>query len=728
MAVQSLATINGVTFWVDTDISTEIQGYLNDLSTNQLWLNSLTNAATRPAANVSNIVVTIDPLDLPEQAGAYSVRQALVNDVYGATSGKELGGSTKDLAGAGIAYVLLNNDPTGGTSINPIAPGLRTRSTSFAHEVLHVGRPLDEQFVYPPTEHPQKWTDDTQAVFNLEGKVFDPNRALSPGTLLYSAQNPSQIAGPQNGGVPQPQGTASRAITGKDDASQDYFDATGNLVHQDIRLATGGFNVVDNDFAGLQPWTSRSIVADTLGVIASTSFTVSAGDTGTITGTAGITDTIEASVTTTLGADMDNLTLTGIASLNGTGNALANVISGTAGNNTLTGLDGDDRLIGGAGNDNLQGGNGTDVLNGGAGDDTLNGGAGNDTAVYSGTGTTAGVIVNLSLTTAQNTGGAGIDTLAAIENVIGTDFRDVFTGTSANNVFDGGAEFDTVSYANATGAVTVDLTITTGQNTVNAGNDTLKSIEFLEGSGFGDTLNGNADINYIEGGAGNDVMNGGGSIDYLAYTKAASAVTVSLAITTAQNTGGAGTDTISNFENLYGSQFNDTLTGNALDNLVHGGAGNDTINGGAGADTLIGSSGNDTMNGGDGADRISGDSGNDILSGGAGNDVFVFNSALNATTNSDTISDFVAGSDKFELENTGTGLFTAITATGALAAGAFWSAAGAASGHDGDDRIVYNTTTGALYYDADGNGGAAAVRFATLSTKPAITSADFLVV
>ena len=172
--------------------------------------------------------------------------------------------------------------------------------------------------------------------------------------------------------------------------------------------------------------------------------------------------------------------------------------------------------------------------------------------------------------------------------------------------------------------MTVDLTITTGQNTVNAGNDTLKDIEFLEGSAFGDTLNGNADINYIEGGAGNDVVNGGGSIDYLAYTKAASAVTVSLAIATAQNTGGAGTDTISNFENLYGSQFNDTLTGNALNNLLHGGAGNDTINGGAGADTLIGSSGNDTMNGGDGADRISGDSGNDILSGGAGNDTAVY--------------------------------------------------------------------------------------------------------
>ena len=128
--------------------------------------------------------------------------------------------------------------------------------------------------------------------------------------------------------------------TASDNGEQTFVDAEGNIVLQDIPLPDGGFQYIDNDFAGLQPWTSKTSIATALGVIASTSFTVSAGDTGTITGTAGITDTIEASVTTTLGADMDNLTLTGIASLNGTGNALANVISGTAGNNTLTGLDG----------------------------------------------------------------------------------------------------------------------------------------------------------------------------------------------------------------------------------------------------------------------------------------------------------------------------------------------------------------------------------------------------
>ena len=65
-------------------------------------------------------------------------------------------------------------------------------------------------------------------------------------------------------------------------------------------------------------------------------------------------------------------------------------------------------------------------------------------------------------------------------------------------------------------------------------------------------------------------------------------VTVSLAITSAQNTVTAGKDTLSGFENLTGSEFNDTLTGNSGNNVLTGLAGNDTIDGGTGADTIIG--------------------------------------------------------------------------------------------------------------------------------------------
>ena len=117
---------------------------------------------------------------------------------------------------------------------------------------------------------------------------------------------------------------------------------------------------------------------------------------------------------------------------------------------------------------------------------------------------------------------------------------------------------------------------------------------------------------------------------------------------------------------------------------------------------------------------------------GAGSDTFVFSTAL-AGANIDTLTDYAVIDDTLRLENTGTGLFNAVTVTGALAATAF--ATGATAG-DASDRIIYDATTGALYYDADGVGGAAQVQFATLvsnatlGTHPGagLTAADFFVV
>jgi Ca2+-binding RTX toxin-like protein len=133
------------------------------------------------------------------------------------------------------------------------------------------------------------------------------------------------------------------------------------------------------------------------------------------------------------------------------------------------------------------------------------------------------------------------------------------------------------------------------------------------------------------GGAGNDSMDGGaGTSDTASYEVGASGgVKVSLAITAAQNTVGAGTDTLFNFENLTGTGFNDTLTGNTAANTLNGLAGNDGLNGGAGIDTLSGGAGND---------RLIGGAGNDSLDGGAGTDSFVFDKAFGK----DTVSGFVA--------------------------------------------------------------------------------------
>lgn len=115
--------------------------------------------------------------------------------------------------------------------------------------------------------------------------------------------------------------------------------------------------------------------------------------------------------------------------------------------------------------------------------------------------------------------------------------------------------------------------------------------------------------------------------------------------------------------------------------------------------------------------------GNDTPTGGAGNDIFIFDTALNATTNKDTLSDFVVGQDIIKLDKD---VFTALTTVGTLSAANFKSSTNGTAG-DANDYILYNTTSGALLYDADGNGSGAAVQFATLTTKPAITASDCMV-
>src|SRR6185369_9007322 len=116
-----------------------------------------------------------------------------------------------------------------------------------------------------------------------------------------------------------------------------------------------------------------------------------------------------------------------------------------------------------------------------------------------------------------------------------------------------------------------------------ADGDRLSNIENLTGSNFDDTLEGNAGNNKLVGGLGTDTVS---------YAHAASGVnglgvTVNLASTKAQNTVSAGTDTLSGFENLTGSQFNDTLRGSTGNNVITGLGGNDALTGGGGNDTFV---------------------------------------------------------------------------------------------------------------------------------------------
>ena len=168
-----------------------------------------------------------------------------------------------------------------------------------------------------------------------------------------------------------------------------------------------------------------------------------------------------------------------------------------------------------------------------------------------------------------------------------------------------------------------------------------------------------------------------------------------------------GWDKIKGVENILGSSYADNLTGDFTANILSGGSGRDALKGGAGDDTLIG-----------GLES-------DVLTGGDGSDVFIFNTAL--ANNVDTILDFVSGTDKIQLSKS---IFNNVGEPGTLNTNAFWSAAGAITGHDADDRVVYNTTTGALYYDADGNGAGTAVQIVLLGTSshPTTAHTDFAVI
>ncbi|HEX2650130.1 MAG TPA: calcium-binding protein [Burkholderiales bacterium] len=382
-----------------------------------------------------------------------------------------------------------------------------------------------------------------------------------------------------------------------------------------------------------------------------------------------------------------------------TASVFDDVYNGGSGNDTFDGLAGNDALNGNDGNDTLTGGAGNDTLDGGAGADVMTGGLGNDTYIVDDIGDSI-------IEPAPAVVGSGIDvektamsslTLAPnVEQLIYTGSGD-FTGTGniLPNLLKGGA-----------------------------GND------ILNGDAGNDTLDGGAGNDTLDGGAGADVMIGGAGDDTFVIDNAGDRI---VEATQALN---GGTDTIktgfaalnmnavdpvtmaplyANVENLtYTGTGNFTGTGNALNNVLTGGIGNDTLNGAAGNDTLVGGDGNDTL---------MGSAGNDTLTGGAGSDLFVFNTAPNALTNVDTITDFTSLQDHLRLA---IAAFPALGALGTLA-GAKLAEGNFSSGQDADDRLVYNTSTGDLFYDANGSVAGGSVLIAHLEGAPALDHLDITV-
>jgi Ca2+-binding RTX toxin-like protein len=401
-------------------------------------------------------------------------------------------------------------------------------------------------------------------------------------------------------------------------------------------------------------------------------------------------DNVFSTATYMLADHVENLKLQGEAAINGTGNGLDN---------------------------SIQGNNAANVINGGAGADSMSGGGGADTYWVDNSGDF--VFEELSEGSAIDTINSTLDWMLGdyIENLtligpnalsgVGNSLSNTITGNEFANTLDGGAGADTLQGGAGNDIYLVDDTADQIVELSGGGTDlvlssatsytlsaNIESARILS-TGAAD-LTGNNLGNTLYAGEGNNALRGGTGSDTVSYINALGGVTVRLDLNVFQATGGSGSDFLANIENLTGSYLNDKLTGNSAVNRIDGSGGDDTINGGLG---------------------------NDILTGGAGNDTFVFNSTL-GSTNVDTIRSFRTPGDTIALENNG--IFTALTTEGILAAGAFNTGSAA---KQADDRIIFNTQTGALLYDADGKGGVAAVQFAVLTDLVGVLKyTDFMII
>lgn len=447
-----------------------------------------------------------------------------------------------------------------------------------------------------------------------------------------------------------------------------------------------------------------SAYGDTLGGDSGNNILEGGGGADILDGGAGQDTVSYAHATTGVVANLSNTSQNGGEASGDSYRGIEN-LRGSALDDTLTGDNSDNELDGGTGKDVLSGGGGNDTFVLGAEDDRVNDSAGVDTitSTISRSLLSYASIENLTLLGSNAISGKGnalanvitgndaaniLDGDAGLDRLIGGQGNDTYVlGTEYDSVVDSGG-IDTI-----TSLITRNLTnYASIENLILLGSGPAGAI----GNGLNNILTGNAGNNRLDGGAGRDILIGGAGNDV--YVLLAEFDTV---------TDSAGIDTIES------SVTRNLASYRGIENLTLKGMG--SVDG-------FGNEANNVLLGNTGANKLNGLFGNDILTGGAGRDSFLFSTAFRPQ-NVDTITDFSVKDDTILISSS---LLSGMRA-GALAASAFTSnLLGVAT--RATDRFIYESDTGKLFYDANGNAAGGAVQFATLSKNLALTALDFVLI
>jgi len=665
-------------------------------------------------------------------AGADTMLGGLGNDIYVVDNVgdivTELVGEGTDLVQTSLTYVLTANVEnltlTGASAINATGNDLaNTLTGNGADNVLDGGLGVDtlvggagnDTYLVTAgdiiTEGASAGTDSVLAdvswtlATNVENLTLTGSAAINgTGNTLANVLIGNAAANVLDGGTGADQltgglGDDTYVVDNAGDVVTEQAGQGADLVQSSVtctlavnveNLTLTGSTAINGTGNSLDNVLTGNSAANVLtGGLGNDTYVIGTGDTVTENVGEGV-DLVQASITYTLTANVENLTLTGSSAINGTGNTLANVITGNSAVNTLDGGAGADTLIGGLGNDIY------------AVDD-----AGDSIVEAAGEGTDqVNAAVSYALT--ANVENITLTGTSAI-NATGNALDNVLTGNSAVNTLTGGAGNDTYvvtagdliveNTGEGTDLVQSAVTFTLASNVENL---TLTGTAAANGTGNAsdNVLTGNSGNNTLTGAAGNDTLDGGSAgtdslVGGLGNDTYVVARTTGITITENAN---EGVDTVSasvthtlgaNIEILFqtgstaingtGNTLANLLRGNSAVNTLVGGGGADILEGGGGNDILSNTSGNTLLNGGSGTDTLTGAAGNDLLIGGIGNDalttgagadIIVFNKGdgvdtVAASTTTDNTLSLGGGTTYADLvfQKSGTDLILKIGAT-----------------------------------------------------------------